>query len=51
MLGASFSVLDLIVGSMVIWANACGLVGSDQPALNAWVEKLKARPSIRDEWQ
>jgi GST-like protein len=51
MLGASFSVLDLIVGSMVIWANACGLVGTEQPALSAWVEKLKARPSIRDEWQ
>ncbi|HET8932068.1 MAG TPA: glutathione S-transferase family protein [Polyangiales bacterium] len=51
MLGESFSVLDLIVGSMVIWANACGLVGTEQPALNAWVEKLKARPSIRDEWQ
>jgi glutathione S-transferase len=51
MLGSSFSVLDLIVGSMVIWANACGLVGTDQPAVTAWVEKLKARPSIRDEWQ
>lgn len=51
MLGESFSVLDIIVGSMVLWANACGLVASDKPALSAWVEKCKARPSIQEEWQ
>lgn len=51
MLGESFSVLDVIVGSMVLWANACGLQTTGQAALSAWVEKCKARPSIRGEWQ
>jgi GST-like protein len=51
MLGKSFSVLDLIVGSMVIWATFCGLAASDHPAVSAWLEKCKARPSIQQEWQ
>lgn len=51
MLGDSFSVLDVIVGSMVLWANVCGLSVSEYPALRAWVEQCKARPSIASEWQ
>ena len=51
MLGDSFSVLDIIVGSMVLWATMCGLQVSSHPALNTWVEQLKARPSIRAQWQ
>jgi GST-like protein len=51
MLGESFSVLDLIVGSMVLWAGMCGLSTSAQPALSAWLEKCRARPSIQQEWQ
>jgi len=51
MLGDSFSVLDIIVGSVVLWANVCGLQTSSYPALNAWVEDCKARPSVRAQWQ
>jgi glutathione S-transferase len=51
MLGESFSLLDIIVGSMVIWANVCGLPVDGHPALAAWVAQCKARPSVRDEWQ
>jgi GST-like protein len=51
MLGESFSILDVIVASPLLWADACGLSASGQPALSAWVEKCKARPSIREEWQ
>lgn len=51
MLGKSFSVLDIIVGSMVYWATFCGLSVSAHPALSAWLETVKARPSIREEWQ
>jgi GST-like protein len=51
MLGESFSVLDVIVGSMVLWANQCGLPVSGLPALDAWLQQCKARPSIHTEWQ
>jgi GST-like protein len=51
MIGESFTVVDIIVGSMVLWANVCGLPVSHHPALNAWFEQCKARPSIRAEWQ
>lgn len=51
MLGDSFSILDIIVGSMVLWANICGLQVGSRPALAAWVEQCKARPSIRAQWQ
>jgi glutathione S-transferase len=51
MLSDSFSVLDIIVGSVVLWANVCGLQVSSYPALSAWVEQCKARPSIRAQWQ
>jgi GST-like protein len=51
MLGDSFSVLDIIVGSAVLWANVCGLQITSHPALSAWAEQCKARPSIRAQWQ
>jgi glutathione S-transferase len=51
MLGQSFSVLDIIVGSMVYWATFCGMAVSDHPSVSAWLEKCAARPSIREEWQ
>jgi GST-like protein len=51
LLGESFSVLDIIVGSMVLWANVCGLPNDGLPALSAWVAQCKARPSISAEWQ
>ncbi|MDD9965077.1 MAG: glutathione S-transferase family protein [Myxococcales bacterium] len=51
MLGQSFSLLDIIVGSTVLWAQVCGVPLNGHPALNAYAEQCKARPSIRDEWQ
>lgn len=51
MLGESFSLLDLIVASVVAWAGACGISYAELPALDAWVQKIQARPSMRDEWQ
>lgn len=51
MLGERFSLVDLIVSSVVIWANMCGVPLDGKPKLSAWVEQCKARPSIREEWQ
>ena len=51
MLGKDFSILDVIVGSMVIWATFSGHSVADHPSVNAWQEKCRARPSIQKEWQ
>ena len=51
MLAGGFSILDIIVGSAVLWANVCGLPVSAHPALGAWLDQLRARPSIQTQWQ
>lgn len=49
-LGERFSVADLIVGSVVIYGTYCGAAVDSHPHVKAWVERVRARPSIRDEW-
>ncbi len=46
MLASGFSVADVVLGSVVIWAAAMGAV-TDAPHLQAYLERLKARPA----WQ
>ncbi len=42
--GGAFSVADVIVGSIAIWAKAMG-ASEGLPALDAYAERLRARPA------
>jgi glutathione S-transferase len=46
LLGADFSVADVVVGSIVIWGRAAGAL-EGMPALEAWVARLRERPAWR----
>lgn len=41
-----FSATDVVLGSVLIWANAMGLI-SEAPHVSAYIERLKARPAYR----
>ena len=46
LIGDSFSAADVVVGSVLIWANAMRLV-EEAPHVSAYIDRLKARPA----WQ
>jgi glutathione S-transferase len=45
-----FSLVDLVVGSVVMWSEMVGVVTKDHPHVSAWIDRCKARPSIQAEW-
>lgn len=46
LVGDDFSAADVVVGSVLVWANAMGLV-VDAPNVTAYLERIKARPAFR----
>ncbi|MCZ7680292.1 MAG: glutathione S-transferase family protein [Sandaracinaceae bacterium] len=49
-LGESFSLADLIVGSVVAYGTYCGAPVDDHPRVKDWLARVSARPSMRAEW-
>ncbi len=45
LLGERFSAADVLVGAMLVWAAALGLL-HDQPALEAYVGRIRSRPAF-----
>lgn len=45
-----FSLVDLIVGQVVLWSEQVGVPTKDYPQLSAWIERCRNRPSIRSAW-
>lgn len=47
LLGERFSAADVMVGSTIGWAQMMGLVGDDRRNVQAYLQRLVARPA----WQ
>lgn len=45
LLGEHFSVADVLIGSMLVWADAMELLG-DHPQLAAYATRIRARPAF-----
>lgn len=50
-LGESYSLADLIVGSSLLWAQVCGAPISEFPRVQALTQRVGDRPAVRDAWQ
>jgi glutathione S-transferase len=46
-LGAEFTAADVMLGSTLTWGRMMGCVGGEYPAVNAYIDRLLARPA----WQ
>lgn len=46
LVGGSFSVADVVLGSIVFWASRLGAV-RDSPNVSAWLARLTARPAFK----
>lgn len=45
LVGGQFSVADVLIGSMVIWGGAMGLL-EDRPRLAAYADRIRSRPAF-----
>ena len=50
LLGDTFSLVDLIVGSVVTYGTYCGVPVEAHPNVTAWLARFHARPSYRKTW-
>lgn len=50
LLGADFSLADLIVGSVVTYATYCGVSAEKHPHVGAWLERFHKRPAFQKAW-
>lgn len=48
--GKDYSLLDLIVGSGVIYATFTGIPTKDHPNVEAWLARFQARPAYQKLW-
>ena len=46
-LGASYSMVDLIIGGLVGYASMTGLSLAESPHVRAWLERVQARPAFK----
>lgn len=51
LLGAEYSLADLIVAGMVGYAAMCGVSLSEHPKVANWLERCQSRPAVQKEWQ
>ncbi|MCB9592190.1 MAG: glutathione S-transferase family protein [Sandaracinaceae bacterium] len=49
-LGADYSLVDLVVGNVVFYAKHTGASLDDHARIAAWLERLQARPAFRSAW-
>jgi glutathione S-transferase len=47
LLSHDFSLADLILASVVAWANMNQVPLDNQPRVRAWIERCQARPSAK----
>ena len=40
-----FGVADVLIGSVLAWADDVGLIGDDDPGLAGYLKRLRARPA------
>ncbi len=50
LLGDDFSLLDLIVASVVTYATMLGVPTDDHPRVTAWLERFQARDTYKKVW-
>lgn len=50
LLGSEFSLLDVIVGGAVTYAEVCGIGLDEHPRVVAWTERFKAREAYKKVW-
>ncbi|APR80737.1 Glutathione S-transferase [Minicystis rosea] len=50
LLGETFSLADLIVGSTITYATYCGVSVDAHAHVKAWLDRFQARPSFREQW-
>ena len=46
-LGTEFSTADVMIGSTLAWAQMMGMIGSDLPAVAAYLGRLATRPAFQ----
>lgn len=50
-LGDAYSLADLVVGSVVLFARSVGAPVDEHPHVKAWADVVAARPAVRAAWQ
>ncbi len=50
LLGAEYSLADLVVAGMVGYAAMCGVSLTDHPKVAEWLERCQSRPAVQKEW-
>lgn len=50
LLGDTYSLADLIAGCALAWGTYCGATTEAHPHVHAWLERVRARPAIQQEW-
>jgi GST-like protein len=50
MVGESFSLVDVIVGSAITYGTFCGAAVDDHPHVGAWLARFQARPAYQKTW-
>ena len=50
LLGTQFSLADLVLWCTVNYAQICGVPTTEHPALQAWLDRCRERPSLQSPW-
>ncbi|HEU4582863.1 MAG TPA: glutathione S-transferase family protein [Polyangiaceae bacterium] len=50
LLGAEFSLADLILGSVINYAHVCGVSIAAHARVQGWLERVLSRPSMQNPW-
>lgn len=50
LLGEAFSLVDVVVGSMMTYATYCGVPTNAHPRVEAWLARFHARPAFLATW-
>ncbi|HEY8430362.1 MAG TPA: glutathione S-transferase family protein [Sandaracinaceae bacterium] len=49
-LGGSFTLADLVVGSVIAYGRICGASVDGHANVKAWLDRVMERPAVRAEW-
>lgn len=51
MLGETFTLVDLVVASVITYSTFCGVPVDDHPHVKAWLARFQERPAYQRAWQ
>jgi glutathione S-transferase len=51
LLGASYSLADLIVACTINYAKTLGIPTQSHPALEGWLQRCLSRPALQSPWE